>query len=643
MIGRQAKLVRLLFACDGFRPAAHFAQQLGVSNKTIYADVDAIRPLCEKAGAELLKNPRKGILLRCTADQCAALLEHIDADALGDPLSIQSRRIEIARRLIVDGETLSLERLTEEYYVSKTSLYGDLNVIEKEVGKSQLAIISSVEGVSAAGDERAVQDAIKQLVLAFSTREDIDYISVLKKVADRDIVDEIRELIYGEVSPLFEMASDYFLKSLLVICVAQAQRIRLGHHMQQDKEFIFSNLRYMEPYIVANSMATVMRADLGIEYLPEDIEHLSRHLFAHRITTVGNADGADYVPSVREVIRRVSEIEGVDLSRDERLFRSLMGHIPAMMVRLKDGVHVENPLCEDIRSRYSRLFDIMWYALSILERTYGVALNDDEISLVLIYFQVALDRAAKAHNIVVVCPHGMASSQMVFSRLKQFLPASDNIEVAPLSRLHEGLERVDLVVSTVDLEEMSVPWVKVSALFTGEDIARVMQVYADRVLRWRDDALAVTLADLHLSHIAKFLDCDLVFIAQDLGSKEECLDLMLSELEMRGLVGKGYRRSVYSREEMGVTALASGVALPHAAPEEVVTSSISVVSTLKPIDWDGVDVSLVIMVSISESDIHEIRELFEEIYTLARDEGCVRELSRISNPDTFVNLFSIQS
>lgn len=641
MIGRQVKLIRLLCACDGFRPAAHYAQQLGVSNKTIYSDVDALRPVCEKVGAELLKNPRKGIVLRCTQAQRASLLDNLSDDALSNPLSLQSRRLDIARRLIVSGETLSLERLAEEYYVSKTSLYSDLNVIEQTIDRSQLKLTSSAEGVLVDGDERAVQDAMKQLVLDFSIREDIDYVSVLKKIADQDIVDDMRRLIYGELSTLFEMASDYFVKSLLVISVSQAQRIRLGHHMQQDKEFLFNNLRYMEPYIVANSMAAVLKANLGIEYYPEDIEHLSRHLFSHRVTTVGSSGDGGYDSVVREVIRRVGEIEGLDLSKDERLFRSLMGHIPAMVVRLKDGVRVENPLCKDIRSRYSRLFDIMWYALSVVERTYAVVLNDDEISLVLIYFQVALDRASKTHNIVVVCPYGMASSQMILSRLRRFLPTNDIVEAAPLSRLRERLDRTDLIVSTVDLEDISVPWVKVSALFTGDDIARVMQIYADRVLRWKDDALAVTLADLHLSHIAKFLNSDLVFIAQDIRSKEECLDLMLSELEIRGLVGEGYRASVYSREEMGVTALSSGVALPHAAPEEVIASSISVVSTLQPIDWDGVEVSLVIMASISEDDIHEIKELFGEIYALARDEGCVRELSRISDPDTFVELFDI--
>ena len=59
-----------------------------------------------------------------------------------------------------------------------------------------------------------------------------------------------------------------------------------------------------------------------------------------------------------------------------------------MILRLKRGIHIENPLLENIRDQYSELFSIVWYALVIVEQQYNVILNDDEISFILIHFKL---------------------------------------------------------------------------------------------------------------------------------------------------------------------------------------------------------------------------------------------------------------
>ena len=68
-------------------------------------------------------------------------------------------------------------------------------------------------------------------------------------------------------------------------------------------------------------------------------------------------------------------IEKVSFDQNDSLYHSLLYHLPAMVVRLKKGIRIHNPLLKDIKNQYSRLFSEVWYALSVLESKCDVGLN----------------------------------------------------------------------------------------------------------------------------------------------------------------------------------------------------------------------------------------------------------------------------
>lgn len=53
------------------------------------------------------------------------------------------------------------------------------------------------------------------------------------------------------------------------------------------------------------------------------------------------ASDEKYVDLVYRLISRMSKIEKIDLTQDEHLFNSLLYHIPAMILRLKRGIHIK--------------------------------------------------------------------------------------------------------------------------------------------------------------------------------------------------------------------------------------------------------------------------------------------------------------
>ena len=69
------------------------------------------------------------------------------------------------------------------------------------------------------------------------------------------------------------------------------------------------------------------------------------------------------------------------------------------------------------------------------------------------------------------------------SRVKQILPAKDNITVTTTKKLKEiDLSKVDLIISSVDIEDPEISYVKVNPLLTKDDYANILDAYTKQVL-----------------------------------------------------------------------------------------------------------------------------------------------------------------
>ena len=604
--------MKLLCEQNVFRPASFFSRKLSVSTKTVYSDFQDIEKFVKKFQVELIRIPGTGVYLEGTKEHKDALKENLLKQTEKDKYSMEYRRLQIVKRLLIESKTITLESLADEFIISKSSLYNDLNAVSKQLGSNCL-IISNDNGVYASGDELNIQKAIKQIV-SFYTLTKIDGISGYEELLYILFDANIIELVHN---------------------------IQMDFHVEKENDFLFNNIRYMETYVVANSMIEFIKQEMNVVFTQEDIEYLCRQLFAHRITNRFKTNETQYTSMVKEIIERMEFIEKVSFDQNDSLYHSLLYHLPAMVVRLKKGIRIHNPLLKDIKNQYSRLFSEVWYALSVLESKYDVVLNDDEISLILIYFQIALDRESKSNNIIVICPYGNSSSQLILNRVKKFLPERDHIEVSTIDKLQANrMRNVDLIITPIDLNIDTIPVIKVSPLVSNEDLVRILDVYSSFVMEKESKKVFLKKAkDFQSPTIAQFLNIDFVELQVDVESKEECLDLMISKLEQEKYVKTGFRQSVYNREKMGTTSLETGVALPHADSETICQSVISVMTLKHPIRWGSVPVKLVVMMALSTKDIEQFKDAIVELYQIIEKKEYVEEIVEINQKEQMMQLF----
>lgn len=645
MLERQKKLLQLLAEQDTHKPASFFSSKLKVSTKTIYSDLQELDGYLRKQDLTIDRIPRVGIRLIDPKRQMVQKLQLILDDEPKQDLNLEARRLVLLKEVILNERAPNLEDLSERFMVSKTSLYKGLVWLRNLTGEDVLDITSGSEGIRCEGAERNIQKAVFMGAMAIGSQKASEIGKSLDAVEqtlfETDILQAVSQVLLVDYADLSEGVSEYYLNSLRTVLLIFLTRLKASHHMEQDEDFLFNTIRYMETFVVANSMAQLFREALDVTFTTDDLEYLSRQLFAHRITSRLRRRDLSCEDLALRLIQRLEEVEKVSLRNDEQLLQELRYHLPPMLLRLRKNILVENPLLDEIKTQYSELFHVIWYVLSIVESEYDVRLNDHEVSFVLIYFQLALDRVSRARNILVICPYGLSSSQLILSKIRRFLPSRDNIEAASLKKMRQGsLDNVDLVITSVDPGQIPVPCVRVSPLITDEDLIKVMNTYTSHLIERKK--VPESLTNINTPVLARLISPQHITLQADFRTREECLVYLCSQLEQEGLVRKGYRESVFAREKMGATGLSTQAAVPHADPELVCTSAVSILSLKKPVRWGDVQVSLVVMASISEQDADLFHNLIMEIYSLIQDRKTVDDLLSITDSNELSELLTMK-
>lgn len=639
MNSRQIKFLKLLQQQSEYKPASFFAKWLSVSTKTIYSDVNVLYDILKSNGITLDSSPRIGIKVNGSSAQLNAIIEEMDTSDKIDIFAPAIRRLNIIKMIVLEDQTLNLDDLSDKYLVSKTSIYQDLVTINNVFEAHDVRLQVTNHGIVLEGRENDIQIALKEYIFDGDCDGSLlDLKQFLTTVFNKEDIDEIFNLLLDDYDELTHDVSIYYIKSIIVTLLIQLARLRINHHLESEDTFLFNNIQYMETYIVANSIVEILKQYADVEFNNTDVEYLCRQLFAHRITNNLKSNSKNYSDIVNEIIKIMSKIEKVDLTHDEHLYKSLVYHVPAMIVRLQKGIQIINPLLDSIKRQYSELFSIVWYALSIIETTYDVSLNDHEVSLMLIHFQIALDKISKANNILIVCPYGVSSSQLIMSKVKQLLPSKDNIELAKVDTLYTtDLSNVSLIITSTELKNIDVPYVKVTPLVTNEDYKNIMDAYAKYIL-FKEEIMK-QLADFQAPYLSRFIKPSLIRVKEEYQTKEECLNAMIDILEEKDYVTDKFRESIHNREKVGVTCMDSGVALPHAEPSTIKTSCVSIQTLKTPINWGGNMVSLIIMVCLNEEEVGMFKSVIQELYSIIVKKEYINQIVKLDSVDSIIRLF----
>lgn len=641
---RKIRLFGMLHEENNYRPTSYFAKVLGVSEKTIYNDILELNELLDEYQLEIIKIPRKGIILEGDLNNISKFKQRLKEqnELVIVNYSPAFRRLKLLELLLLKEKQESIEMLADRFSVGVDSLLKDIKEIQSVFSNFDVHLSQSNNYFQVEGSENNIQKAFTQyLIISFENDfsfhlniNDDSLISLIGTIFDSTIVSLAIDAINKIVKTTKHSIEEYYETSLFITLLVQVSRIKIDCHINDFVDnLIFENLKVFEPYLIAVDIANEFEKRIGLGFTENDIKSLSEKLFIHRIepSLKGDMLGQRHSDIVTRMIQKMSQLLEIDINDDIHLKDSLLYHLPPMIYRLKNHYIVRNPLLNEIKKQYMVLFTLTWYATSILEQEYNIVLNDDEVSFFLIHFQVAIEKKYIQKNIVIVCDNGIATSELMLNKIMQILPYRDNVRTATKKEIEEAdLSKIDFVITSVDLPKLDTEVIKVNRLINSNDINNIIEHYS----RLSNDISSLKKSSsIKNEDFNRYFKEELIFVNKDFKTRDECLEFLINKYEKLNLVTPAFRKSIYDREALGDTTLHTGVCIPHANPETVLETRIAIVKLNHKIKWGNnpVEVDLIVLLGISEKDVKKIKNLIARILEIVDGNQSVELLHQVKN------------
>ena len=501
------------------------------------------------------------------------------------------RRQEIMLRLL-DYETLSYQKLSDQYFVSRSSLSNDFNLIKHLFQKDGASLSFNNSGTFFSGSEIQAQQILKRLMIS---QDQPFYLDGFDSALYNRVICLLQEYSDSLQQPI---PGDNMAQISTSICLLIG-RAKAGHRIQ------LLDTNYLEPtryYPRLWELISRLESACDLAFSASELGYLVTILLGSGFSQEEGQVQENLKDQIRALIQDVSLIINLDLLDDHKLLEDIAIHMNQLFTRLQAKISLVNPLLADIKSNYHALFQDVKFLLTNEGSRYGLPaacplISDDEIGFLVLHIQAAIERKFIQKKVVIVSPNGIGVSTYINAKIQRFLPNLHDIQIVSLKQLEKlEVEDISFIISTVPIENLKRPVITISPLCTEEDMRQIMTAYAEVVARQS------TLNQYQMMNHGRGL-IDAIYKG-NFKSQEDALSFLLDQQpDMNQAKKAQVLASILEREAQQSTYLDKGIAIPHANPQLVETSNISVLLLDKAIAWgyDKVDVVVLLLVAKEET------------------------------------------
>ena len=184
-----------------------------------------------------------------------------------------------------------------------------------------------------------------------------------------------------------------------------------------------------------------------------------------------------------DIMKQIAEYyDAPEMSEDRILRDGLVNHIIPACLRQKFDLWQPYPDPDySLSEEYTYEYKIARNTSELIEDQTGYRLPDAEINSIAMLLRAARIRVRpyRFRQVIVVCPSGMATAQLLVARLEARFPRLGPLEVVSLRELSdEQLAQVDLIISTIPLADeinQHIDVIQVHPLLLPEDVEAITQ------------------------------------------------------------------------------------------------------------------------------------------------------------------------
>lgn len=641
-----------------------------ISLKTLRTDVNEINDflLEAKMSPTKLNEKEKLILLEKDIMKIQDRLNHMDTYSY--KMSREERQIYIIAELLMSQDYITMQNLAKKLNVSRNTILNDFETVKDYcLAFNVNVLMKRSKGIKIECDQKDRNNLLMQI---FHDLED-DYMEksffhqliqrkLGMKISLEMIKEDLREYMEQQHMLVSDRVFSYVSIYLFVILNRKINKKR-------------RTVEKLTGDTASDNLLNWFADKYEVSINKNDVKDFGRYMKQHDFNISSEQKEINDVELYGIIVyflQMVGEDIECSLQSDTVLIESLLEHIRTL--KNWEDYDFEMPLSDELPIPKEILEKTIEKNSIILERYLGYPLTKEMKESIMIHICAAFVRNLEYLNlleVLIVCPGSMATGKYLEAQVKNYFDFRV-AAVIPSRDVEEFLKsnKIDFVISTVNVRSESVPCVKVQAQLTMNDINAiqniafllgrkenksenesryveqnfldVMKTFLEKLDASKRDeffdevyALMETkIQSTGKSILAQMLDPSKIMIKQEKITWEQGILQAADILEKKGCVGSDYgKKAVENVEEYGdYIIISKGIALAHAGKKEahVYKDGLSLVMCPEGIEFtEGNIVYLVFCFAVAEEK--DYLKLFQEIIALGKTQKKMKDILQQKN------------
>ena len=403
------------------------------------------------------------------------------------------RRYEIIQKLLLKAPAkIRIEELYNQYFISMSSIAADIKFITQFLNEYHIFLHHDKQVLFAEGKESDIRHILNRLWLEqneFDLSQKAFEISgeIINKYDARFIISQMQWIEKNLQAELMYPYNESIFSHLYILL----NRVRLAGSTIENLE-LTQDIRIImdhQPDIkfVSNHVIKSISQYLNVKLPDVEAYYLFQYIISSRIESETNqiANMSSNVSAITgEIIRAMKSTlpKSVDL---DMLFSKVIRHIEPMLHRIENDIQNHNRLLTQIQLAYPDIFYDLKRVVNRILNNHGYnGVSDDEIGFITLYFAQTVEQKRDDVNAIIVCTTGIGTSELLRVKVEKNFSNINVIDVVASNDIkgviNNPAQKVDLIISTVlPTEEVDVPVLPVSAMFTLDDKVRLEHALED--------------------------------------------------------------------------------------------------------------------------------------------------------------------
>lgn len=530
---RMQQILKIMARADQAVSVKSVAEEIGVSKRTVQREMEYLGRSLEKYGITFCSKAGTGVWLEGSDEGKTELLRDLEEEETLDAFDRTERRKRLILEILKDKDLKKLFYYSNLFGVSEATVSSDLEAVESWFDQFHLKIVRKQGyGVTIEGTEKNFRAAIRAFIdenidsrMIREVYEDKNQTVVHKlsgkskgtiyRVLDDDILKKVVNTLSGlKEARISNLTENSYLGLVLHITIAVNRMLQ--QEIIEDNEKLRESVQKDEDYALACRIAEALGEKFGIQIPGIETVYIYLHLKGAKKQKIKkgpeeqeiNAAPEKWLKLVNELVDAYDDSMAWLLKQDDEFLQGLIAHLQPTVIRLRNEMHIANPLLEQIKREYAAIYEKCKNVAAVLEQRLGCTVPDAEIGFLAIHFGAAVVKIENEKNsrrtvrLGIVCASGIGISRLMSSKISNYF--GNRVQVAAYGKSDLTpyiLEKEDFFVSSIGLSEEQADILYVNPLLLERDMAAIEEKVAHYeripVKRQEEDPFTRQLEQVH--------------------------------------------------------------------------------------------------------------------------------------------------